>query len=48
LATDEVYDLRSAASFVADFFDYLPLENVTQLVRVHAAPLEVCTSRRSH
>lgn len=33
LSSDEIHDLKNISSFVADFFDYLPLENPIQLVR---------------
>ncbi len=34
MGNDEIYDLQSAANFVADFFEYMPLENSTQIVRL--------------
>jgi hypothetical protein len=45
LSADEVYDMRSAASFVADFFDYLPLENSTQLPDLLPSPGTVIQMR---
>jgi hypothetical protein len=38
LANDEIYDLQSAANFVADFFEYTMLENPTQMPDLLPSP----------
>lgn len=38
LANDEIYDLQSAANFVADFFEYAMLENPTQMPDLLPSP----------